>query len=693
MPQLGLVRIQSNADMMAEEAQQLEKIRALEQPPQIDSLVGHLRRLWTEHRDHKRPVEERILASTRQINGIYDDKKLAEIREIGGSEIFMMLTAVKCRAAKAWIRDVLMPAGERPWSLRPTPVPTLPQDEEVMVQQRVMQDAYEFEAMTGMPVTEEMFEEVLDKARSAVRREIEAKARTRADRMADKIEDQLVEGGWHKDFDDFISDIVDFPAAIMKGPVVLPKRCLQWEEGFDPEVYEKLIPLARRIDPLNIYPAPGAEDFDSGDVFERHRLTRSELYDLIDVPGYEGDAIREVLRHYGEGGGSWLDFDLPDDKRADATKNNRAMSKDRLIDVLQFHGTIRGQLLEDWGLSVEDPDAEYDVEVWFCDRWAIKVQFNPDPMGRKPYYKACFEEVAGSFWGNGVPDLISDCQGMCNGAARAISNNMGLAAGPQIVVDADSAIPGDDLTNIFPFKIWQRKWNKNAGQAGVPVEFYQPQMIANALMQVFEFFSKLADEQSGIPPYSYGLSNTGGAGRTASGLSMLMNAASKGIKSVISNIDRGVLSPLIERFWTWNMLFNDDESIKGDMAVVARGALSLVQKEAVQMRRQEFLGATLNPVDMQIIGVDGRAAILRELVKGLDMPASEIVPDNEELIAQIQAQMGAPQGGPPQDGPPRLPGEQDPQNPGPPRAPRPQELDVAGSPIGRGPGSVMRGAL
>src|SRR5690606_22176682 len=104
-----------------------------------------------------------------------------------------------------------------------------------------------------------------------------------------------------------------------------------------------------------------------------------------------------------------------------------------------------------------------------------------------------------------------------------------------------------------------------------------------------------ADEWSGIPKYLQGENPGGGAGRTASGLSMMMSNAGKSIKQVVSNIDNGVLRPLLERLHFWNMRFGDDPDLKGDVEIHVRGANALVAKESAQVRRNEFLAATANP--------------------------------------------------------------------------------------------------
>ena len=82
------------------------------------------------------------------------------------------------------------------------------------------------------------------------------------------------------------------------------------------------------------------------------------------------------------------------------------------------------------------------------------------------------------------------------------------------------------------------------------------------------------------------------------------------------------------------------------------------------MRRNEFLMATANPIDSQITGVEGRAYLLREAARGLQMDTNKIVPDQntfeqqkiqaaaqvlaQQMVQQMLQQMQQPQGMPPQ---------------------------------------------
>jgi len=109
-----------------------------------------------------------------------------------------------------------------------------------------------------------------------------------------------------------------------------------------------------------------------------------------------------------------------------------------------------------------------------------------------------------------------------------------------------------------------------------------------------------------------------------------MGSAGKGIRQVVMHIDNDVIKPVIQRIFLYNMRYNDDESIKGDLAIVPKGAVNLAVKETVNIRRIEFLNATGNEIDSQILGKEGRAAILREVAKGLQMPVDDIIPSKEK---------------------------------------------------------------
>lgn len=641
----GLVKMVSLKQLTDEEQRSTQ---AQQHQPIIQGLAAHVRQQFMTARQARlnAGVEERMLRNLRARRGEYDPEVMAEIRKTGGSEIYMMLTSTKCRAVGAWLRDVFLGIkDEKCWTVDPTPMPDLPDNLKQSCLAHVQEQAQAWAAI-GQPPTPAMIEDAHQMVCDRTLAQVKDLAKQVMLRMEAKMEDQTVEGLWLEALNAFLDDLTTFPAAILKGPVVRRKPRMQWVNG-QVQVDDKLVLEWDRVAPQNCYPSPGATSPNNGAFIERHQLSRDALTALIGVEGYDDNAIKAVLNDYGMGGlREWLTNDMSFAEAAGQSTSSVMQNPDGLIDALQYWGSASGKMLLAWGMDkkqVPEEAKEYQVEVWLIGSWVIKATLNPDPLKRRPYFKASFEDIPGAFWGNAVADLVRDTQRMCNASARAIANNMSIASGPQVWVNVDRMPTGEDVTQMFPWKIWQGT-SDPLGSTAQPIVFFQPQSFVGELMQVYQMFSTLADEAASMPKYMTGDSPGGGAGRTSSGLSMLMTNAGKSIKQVVSNIDTWVIKPAIERLYFYNMRYGDDPDLKGDANVVARGANSLTIKDNLQVRRNEFLQSTANPIDMAIIGQSGRGAVLREVARGLDMDTDEIVPSPEQMrINQAQAQQQAAQ--------------------------------------------------
>ena len=668
-----MLRVASNDDLKrAEDDQTRRELEARQQQPLMLGLSGYLRRCFDAARMAKSVIEHEMLDALRARNGEYRADKRHALQCQGGSEIYVLITETKCRAAESWLRDILMDTGSPPWDIDPTPIPDLGPVEAREVQNVVAARITAQIQETGLNPDPLAVKQMQELALQEYREAVMLDATHRCNRMQIKIEDQFVEGGWPKAFDDFITDVVTFPAAFVKGPVIRRAKTLGWEVAQTPQgprtiarPMEKLIPMYERVDPFRIYPEPGVSNLNEGYLFEHHKLSRSDLADLIGIPGYDSEAVR-VLLEIGNMT-SWISPAFELSKEQQERKYQAYVTPTQQYDALEFWGKVSGRMLLEWGLTeaeVPDPATEYDANVWVCGNYVLKAVLNTDPLGRNPYYATSFAKQPGALWGKAIPKIIEDLQDVCNAAARALVNNMGFASGPQVEVNIERLPPGEDITQLQPWRIWQTI-NDPAGSGQPAVRFTQPDSRASELMAVYERFSKLADDQSGIPSYIYGDLDVSGAGRTSSGLSMLMGAAGKAIRQVVSHIDSDIIKPVVDAQFTFNMRYDPDESIKGDAKIVPKGAINLAVKETVNVRRLEFLNATANEIDMPIIGQEGRASILREVAKGLQMPAGDIVPSREKLTLQ-QAKQAA----------------QQPVSPGTAPQPSPQNLDAAGNPAG-----------
>lgn len=647
MQGLALVPVARASDL---EAQARRESTEQNQQPVIQGLAGQVKGRWEIAKDSKRELEDRMLQCLRQRQGDYDPDKLADIKRQGGSEIFIQLTSVKCRAATSWLRDALLGTGaDKPWGLHSTPIPELPETVMQNLQQTMAQQLYQMALQGEQQPDPEALKIVAAQMKDAALRQMKEDSGDRIKRMEDRMEDQLVEGGFLKAFNQFLDDIVTFPFAVIKGPVKRKRTKLMW-------VGEELVPTEEirneweRVDPFNLYWAPWASDIQDGFVIERHKMTRNDLEALIGVEGYSEAAIRTVLSDFEQGGlREWLWTDSAQ-AEAEGKDTTEVIYNEDLIDAIQLWDSISGQMLIDWDSDfkdVVDPQKPYACEVWLIGNTVIRAVINYDPLGRKPYYVTSYEQIPGVVAGHGVTDLCRDSQAMVNAAARSLANNMGIASGPQVGVNISRLPAGSDITQMYPWKIWQFQ-AADYNDPSQPIQFFQPNSNAQELMAVFEKFSNRADEDTMIPRYMSG-EYTPGAGRTSSGLAMLLSNAGKGIKQVISNIDQNIMIPLLERLYQDNLRYNPDPDMVGDVEIVAKGATNLVLKEAEAVRRNEFLALVLNsPAAQQIVGLNGVAELLRESAKNLNGNVDRIVPDRQQvsvieqqqqIIQQLQMQL------------------------------------------------------
>jgi len=621
------------------EKEALKKNEKKQQAPLIVGLSSHVRKRWEVMRDHKKQdIEERLTKTARARNMEYSAAKMAEIKAQGGSEIFMGIVSTKCRTATAWLRDTLLgTGGDKPWSISATPVPDVPPDIINRLEGIMQQNLMQFYAQGGDQVDPANLKQLASGMKDTAMREMKHEAEKRVDRMEKKMEDQLIEGGFVKALFEFTNDIATYPFATLKGPVPRKRKVLEWAEGGLAPT-ETVRDEWERVDPYKFYWAPWGDDIQNMPVIEVHHLTREDVEGMIGVEGYDEDAIRSLLSDFGVGGFDWLEKDDTEMEDLEGKDFDEAASD--LVAAIQLWDSIPGHLLIEWGLKekeIDDPQRSYPCEVWMVNNVVIKAVLNYDMLGRKPYYVTSFEKVPGRIDGNGVADLCMDAQSMCNAAARSLSNNMGISSGPQVGVNVSRLPAGEDITQMYPWKIWQFQQSEY-GDVSQPINFFQPNSNAQALMAVFDRFMDIADEITGIPKYMTG-QHVPGAGRTSSGLSMLISNAGKSIKQVIANIDHDVLTPMLERQYQRNLRYSNDPDLIGDVQIIAKGAMSLVVKEAESVRKTEFLRLVLeSPVAQQIVGLPGTAELMRDLAGNLNSNIDRLVPSREDVEKQQQIQ-------------------------------------------------------
>ncbi|MCI4624776.1 MAG: hypothetical protein L3V56_02330 [Candidatus Magnetoovum sp. WYHC-5] len=618
-----------------------------------DELAAYVSRCFEDAKIAKMPVEMDMLRSLRQRDGIYEADKLKEINKLGGSDIYMLLTKAKCRDAEAWLRDVLVQSGLLIWDVQATPVP----------------EGYVVDKVQDMDFIKSQTLQMRDKLHDQL---IEG-------RWYEALEEVIY------DIVTFKSAFIKGP--VLRREFVR-KRVFNEDSGvWEFDVVKRLMPVFERRSPFDIFPAPDSTAIDDAYLIDRLYIAPEDLVSMVGSPGFNAKVLNELLEEKVRGrtpenvnhiisdnGGRYAFTSLlPIDAKANK------------FEVLEFWGTVEGRLLlgqkdiecildeyfkEDdregapshqegapshqggvpthqggvpthqggvpthqggvpthqGGVPTHPPSHRglYNVCVWVCGGRVLRVMLNPDPQGGKPFSKVSFEEVPGKFWGFGLCELIADVQRACNAISRAIINNVGIASGPQVERNVERLAPGQSK-DVWPWKVWDAT---DMQMTGAPaLRFYQPELVVDKLMSVYEFYLKRADEQAGIPSYSDGAQVKGvNAMATASGLAMFMTHSARGIKAVIKNIDSKIIKTSLERQYKFNLDYELDGLHVPDVKIVAKGASSLIAREQQAMRRTEFLQATNNPVDVEIMGLEGRRHLLREIAQSLEVDVDKVVP-------------------------------------------------------------------
>ena len=599
-----------------------------------DELARYVKKCFDDARAHKRRtgVTDILLRNLRAKLCEYSPE---DLELVGDNDIYVGLCSLKQRAAESWLIDIIVNNIEKPWTLDSTPEPDLPQSLKLKVVDLLLKELPNFNT----------FDALKDRAgqlKAAVTSLAKKASDATTQRMETHISDQLTEGGWAGTFAQYVAQLTTYPSAILRGPVEIGVPTAKWS-GDKLEVKRGTQLTVRTVSPFNAFPSADATSAQNGSYFiENIEYTQSDLHDLIGVPSFSAANIRAVLDKYETG------FNPTTIERS---QENALQDKETGLDAklgletLIYNGKIKGKLLAAKGVLVEDPQKYYECEVWVIGDLVIRAVLNPNPLGKRPLYSTSFTKVDGKFWGKGVICLVYDAERVCNASCRALVRNMGYASGPIGEVVSDRLADGEDPSDLRPYNIF-RVGPDLTGTGAPAFKFHNVTAIGSDLMAVFDKYMKLADDLSGVPAYVLGNPQVAGAGRTLGGLSMLMGNAAKGIKNVQLNIDRDIITGVVEAFYMYNMLTSKDSTIKADAKVVARGATGLLQRELAQTRTVEIL-QMLQPYTVP--GPDGKAIVepdslrylLREILKNTGIDVDKAIPDpyasdaNSELAGAL----------------------------------------------------------
>ena len=483
----------------------------------------------------------------------------------------------KCEVAIGRFVDIMLPTDARNWGLKVTPVPEL--------EQALKDERMAARADTGEPITTPDGQQVTmaDIAKNEL-----TIARDKMKLMELEIDDQLTECNYNGELRKVIKESVNGGTGIIRGPNVVKKLRKSYNKIIEngKEVYqftvsEKHQPASECVSKWQIYPDPDTTDNvkeTMGHIFERQDIRPSELFNLINIKGYQEKQILQVLKEKPKR----TEVTLAENSNKYKTIQKLAADND-LYEMWIYYGDLnRDDLMAiDIDVSTAPEATMLSACVVMVNDRPIKVMLNTLDSGDLPYDFFSWSPISGSPWGIGLPRMMMWLQFMINGAMRAMMDNAGDSSGVNVVISSELS-PQDDKYELTGKKLW-RYTGEDPNEIDVRKLFAQFQVANNQqeLQNIVELAFKLLDLETGVPMIFQGEQQK--IPETLGATNIMVDANNVSLRSRVKLFDDDITRPHLTKYYHWNMQYNDNNEIKGDYNVDPRGTSVLLQRDQ-QMR-------------------------------------------------------------------------------------------------------------
>ena len=587
------------------------------------------------------------------------------------STVFIGMTRQKTNAAEARVADILLPTDDRNWGIQPTPNPYMmsmlkdtrfatnqgPFEGEIiqapdgmsqqammppqgMPPEGMMPQGMPPEGLGAMAMPPQGLQPVTNQAGEPMRlkdiaREVMNLAKRKAEAMQREIDDQLTEADYNSEVRKMLHDAAVLGTGVIRGPIVTNRTRKAWQPYTDAqgqqvhqiEIVDELAPASFRVDPRNVWPDPACgETIHHGKgIYEREQITSKQVRELAKQPGFMKSQLRKVLE---EGPKRSATFqELRDEDQRDVARD--------LYEMWTYWGEVEYDDLKSADIDPGEKDELRSISacVVMINSTVVKAFLNPLEGGDLPYDFYVWEKVANSVWGYGIPYLMRSQQKVLNAAWRQMMDNAGVSSGPQIVMKPNVIQPADKNWQLSSRKVWYASDDvDDVAKAFATFEFNSHQA---ELAGIIKMATELVDQETGVPTILQG--DKGAAPDTVGGMQMLMNSANVVLRRLVKQFDDMVTRPHIRRYYDYNMLYNEDEEIKGDFSIDARGSSALLLRDIQNQAFLNLLAAAANPVFGMYLDTE---KLFRKALQAQHVDPAEIFKSEEE-IDQIKEQQKA----------------------------------------------------
>ena len=547
------------------------------------SAAGHDKR-WLEDNDQYEGRDNVNRAASNMMNSVEQGYPVTTNHaKPTRSTVYIGMTRSKSNSAEARIADILLPTDDRNWGIKPSPQPKL------VGMTTNAQPATD--PRTGQPMVGEDGQPI--KVKDIARAVLEM-ASDKAEAMQTAIDDQLNEADYNGEVRKVLHNATVLGTGVLKGPIVTNRTRKAWvqridskgESYYDLEIQEERSPASFSVDPRNCWPDPACGDniHNGKGHFEREKLTSKQVRDLAKQPGFKKDQLRKVLEEGPKPCSVLVELTAEEDR--DTAKAT--------YEMWTYWGEVEHDDMESAGVDTGEKDIMRTISacVVMLNNTVVKAYLNPLDGGEIPYDYFVWEKVHNSAFGYGVPYLMRSQQRVLNSAWRMMMDNAGITARGQVVIKMGQIKPADKNPQITAGKLWYA--TDDVDDVSKAFQVFEFQSHQPELQNIIKMATELADSETGHPQIMQGEKGT--APDTVGGMQMLMNSASVVLRRLVKQYDDMVTRPHIRRYYDYNMLFNEDEEVKGDFSVDARGSSALLVRDIQNQAFLNLLAAGANPI-------------------------------------------------------------------------------------------------
>lgn len=549
-----------------------------------------------------------------------------------GSTVFMNITRQYVDSAAASVSEMGNPTDNRNFSLKPTPV----LDIEAHADNATPHPAVD---ANGQPV-QATVADFVEKAHDD--------AEKKALAAQDQIDTWLIQSQWHAHLRHAVHDAAMAGTGVVKGPFPNIFKGIKSVKDGDGktgvEMKIETVPASKRIDKWNCFPSPDCgHDIQRGSYFlERDFINARALRDMKLLNGYMTTQIEKVLE---EG-----PIKNPDIK---SNRTNFSVAEDsEEYEVWYYYGILTREEVDAMGVldSLAKSENETDQKslkkieelescpciVTLVNDTPVNCALNPLDSGEYPYDMVIWEKRPNSPWGKGIARIMRTAQRVTTAALRNLMDNAGLSGGVQVGFKKGAVRPMGKDWKLSNITFWEFT-DDDVSSINDVLSFHQIPSIQKELMEIIQFGQKMAEDVTGMPLLLQG--QTGSAPDTVGGMQLLNKNATATRRMVARQLDDDVVEPHIRRYYQWILQYSDDENMKGDYTIDARGSQALVERD---IARQFSIQMVQNALQSSF-GIDPYKAMQQTLrAEMIDPSTWQFDEETYKKNMQAQSQAGNP---------------------------------------------------